>query len=79
MNGITERTVGRGTFETWPTGATRQIEVLETKITESARHFGELAVFLQEMQASLEPADPMTRRINEQLTFIRNWNKHLLG
>jgi hypothetical protein len=79
MAGMTEKAVGRGMYETWALGATRQIDILETKIVESAKHFGELAEFFQKQQAQLAPADPIMREINTRLEFIRNWNKHLLS
>jgi len=37
MQGITEKYVGRGIYETWPTGATRAIETVENKVVEACK------------------------------------------
>ena len=88
MRNIIENTVGRGVYETWATGATRQIENLETKLRETCGFLtgqvSEVLAMLEKYRPSQEvlDSDPKEREIWKEFgqlkTAITNRVNHLL-
>jgi len=88
MKNIVEHTVGKGVYETWPTGATRQIENLETKLRETCGFLtgqvSEVLDLLEKYRPTQEVlnSDPKERNIWKEFgqlkTAIINRVEHVL-
>ena len=72
MKNIIENTVGRGVYETWPTGATRQIENLEIKLRETC---GFLTGQVSEVIAMLEKYRPTQEVLNSDPKEREIWKE----
>jgi hypothetical protein len=78
--GIVNKSVGQGIYDTWPYGAVKQIEILETKIVETSKHLNSLQDLLQKIPEKIsDQTDPILREIKSSLDLIKNWNRHLLS
>ena len=79
MLNIVENTVGRGTYETWSTGATRQIENLEIKLRETCGFLtGQVSEVLTMLEKKYRPTEevlnsnPEERKIWKEAGQLRN-------
>ena len=83
-----ESDVGRGVYETWPTGATRKIAELEIKIKESAGILSSLLKDFEYLEKRFKPNKEELEANNEERNFWKpindakarcvNWSQHLL-
>lgn len=72
MKNIIENTVGRGVYETWSTGATRQIENLEIKLRETC---GFLTGQVSEVLAMLEKYRPTQEVLDSNPEERKIWKE----
>ena len=78
MRNIIENTVGRGVYETWATGATRQIENLEIKLIETCDFLtgqvSEVIAMLEKYRPSQEvlDSDPKEREIWKEVKQLKS-------
>jgi len=79
MLNIVENTVGRGTYETWPTGATRAIELIETQLRETTGFLtGQVTEVLTMLEKKYRPTEevlnsnPEERKIWKEAGQLRN-------